>query len=64
MTLDPGAFLPLFAEEAESQLLLLERSLHRLEDDASDGQAIRSAFQAAHSLKGGPPCWSCMACGS
>ncbi|BBN96567.1 hypothetical protein DEGR_33000 (plasmid) [Deinococcus grandis] len=53
MTDAPHDFVPLFAEEARTQLDALDAALHRLEDDAHDGPAIRAAFQAAHSIKGG-----------
>ncbi len=53
MTGAPHDFVPLFAEEARTQLDALDAALHRLEDDAHDGPAIRAAFQAAHSIKGG-----------
>jgi two-component system chemotaxis sensor kinase CheA len=49
----PHDFVPLFAEEARMQLDALDAALHRLEDDAHDEPAIRAAFQAAHSIKGG-----------
>lgn len=53
MTLDPHDFLPLFAQETASQLGALEAALHALEDRPDDAGALRSAFQAAHSIKGG-----------
>lgn len=53
MTLDPHDFLPLFAQETASQLAALEDALHGLEDRPDDAGALRSAFQAAHSIKGG-----------
>lgn len=53
MTLDPHDFLPLFAQETASQLGALEAALHALEDHPDDAGALRSAFQAAHSIKGG-----------
>ncbi|AWT37449.1 hypothetical protein DM785_17220 (plasmid) [Deinococcus actinosclerus] len=49
----PHDFVPLFTEEARAQLDALDVALHRLEDDAHDEPAIRAAFQAAHSIKGG-----------
>lgn len=49
----PHDFVPLFTEEARAQLDALDTALHRLEDDARDEPAIRAAFQAAHSIKGG-----------
>nr|WP_256435118.1 Hpt domain-containing protein [Deinococcus sp. JMULE3] len=50
----------MFAEEARAQLDTLDAALHHLEDHAGEpapgsgeGAAIRAAFQAAHSIKGG-----------
>ncbi|GAA0514903.1 Hpt domain-containing protein [Deinococcus depolymerans] len=53
MTLDPHGFLPLFAQETAAQLTALEAALHALEERPDDAEALRSAFQAAHSIKGG-----------
>nr|WP_255579299.1 Hpt domain-containing protein [Deinococcus sp. RIT780] len=43
----------MFAQETASQLGALEAALHALEDHPDDAEALRSAFQAAHSIKGG-----------
>ncbi|GGS03835.1 Hpt domain-containing protein [Deinococcus sedimenti] len=53
MTGSPHDFIPLFAEEARTQLDALDAALHRLEDQPDDPAAIRAAFQAVHSIKGG-----------
>lgn len=46
-------FLPLFADEARTQLEALTAALHQLEDVPGSADAVRAAFQAAHSIKGG-----------